>query len=195
MHKRGGHVETGAEAGVMRAGARGCRRCRRREGPSLEPPEDARPCRPLAFRLQPPGPGESRFLLLQVPSLWALVTVAPGCWSRRGSGPPGVCLAECGCLELGLGEAGGAPVSFRSSHSGLLLPRLSLSLPASSGGSPPKLWASLGDEEGAQGSPRAAHPLGGAGGGLLLLRHNLKIWTAAFPEALGSPRSPQRHLH
>ena len=176
MHNGGGHVETGAEAGVMRAGARGRRRSRRREGPSLEPPEDAQPCWPLDFGLQPPGPGESRFLLLQVPSLWALVTAAPGCWSRGGSGAPGVCLVECGCLELGLGEAGGAPVSFRSSHSGLLLPRLSLSLPASSGGSPPKLCASLGDGEGAQGSPRAAHPLGGAGeGGRLLLRHNLKV--------------------
>lgn len=95
--------------------------------PSLEPPEDARPCRPLDFGLQPPGPGESRVPLLQVPSLRAFVTAAPGRWSRGVSGAPRVCPAACGCLALGQGEAGGAPVSCRGSHSGLLLPRLSLS--------------------------------------------------------------------
>ena len=77
-------METGAEAGVMRAGAWGRRSCRRWEGLSLEPPEDVRPCLPLDFGLQPPGLGESRFLLLQVPNLWALVTAAPGRWFWEG---------------------------------------------------------------------------------------------------------------
>lgn len=113
-------------------------------------------------------------------------TLVPG-----GAQAPRVCLEAHGCLELGLGETGRTPTSCRSSHLGLLLPRLSCHFPHSQGVLHPS-WGPghtvppWGTGEGAQDSPRAAHPLGGAGGSL---RDNLKVWTAAFPKALGSPRS------
>lgn len=121
--------------------------------------------------------------------------------SGRGSEAPRVCLEAHGCLELGLGETGGAPTSCRSSHSGLLLPRLSLSLPTFSGGSPSKLGARAhcvppwGMGRGLRTPPRQPIPLVVLGGGRLLQRPNLRVWTAAFPKALGSPRSPPRRLH
>lgn len=53
------------------------------------------------------------------------------------------------------------------------------------------LCASLGDREGAQDSPGQPIPLVVLGGGCLLQRPNLKVWTAAFPKALGSPSTPE----
>lgn len=182
-------METGAEVGVTQAGARGHRSCRRREDPPWSPqrtPGPAGPwtsdfslqgreragshcfkspvCGPLLQQPQDAGPGGSREhpgSVRQRVGAWR--------WARvKLEGPP--CHAGAATRDC---SSRGCPCHLPTSSGGA----------STRAGGQSTLCASLGDGEGAQGSPRAAHPLGGAGvGGYLLLRHDLKVWTAAFPE-------------
>lgn len=64
----------------------------------------------LTWDLQPPGPPDNMFLLLRLPSLWCLVTAAPGEDSRE-HGIHGMCLegqAVCSPGILGQGGPFGA---------------------------------------------------------------------------------------
>lgn len=117
--------------------------------------------------------------------------------SGRGSEAPRVCLEAHGCLELGLGETGGAPTSCRSSHSGLLLPRLSLSLPTFSGGSPSKLGARAhcvppwGMGRGLRTPPRQPIPLVVLGGGASFRDPISRSGQQHFPKPWAHPEAPR----
>lgn len=144
---------------------------------------------PLDFGLQPPGPGEQVPLASSPQPVGTYsgprTLVLGGC-----SEAPRVCLEAHGCLELGLGETGGTPTSCRSSHLGLLLPE---PVPVTSHSQ------GFSTQAGGQGTLCLLGTGRGSGlpgpspwwcwGGASFRRPNLKVWTAAFPKALGSPRS------
>ena len=157
-------METGAEAGVTRAGARGRRRCRREEAPPWSPQRTPGPAGPRVSDFSLQGRQRAGSCCFKAPVCGPLLQQAQDA-GPRGLGSTQGLSAACGCLAPGLGEAGGVPASCSSSHSGLLLPRLPLSPShvlrrgSSRAGGQGMLCASLGDGEGLRAPPGQPIPL------------------------------------
>ena len=157
-------METGAEAGVARAGAWGRRRCRRQEAPPWSPQRTPGPAGPWVSDFSLQGRQRAGSCCVKAPVCGPLLQQAQDA-GPGGLGSTPVLSAVCGCLAPGLGEAGRVPASCSSSHSGLLLPRLPLSPShvlrrgSTRAGGQGMLCASLGDGEGLRAPPGQPIPL------------------------------------